>query len=269
MKRALVTGASRGIGRITALELAKKGFDLTLVARDRTRGEAVAREVKAQGAAEPELLFGDRPNRGARDRVHVALVDAAERHAQLLALEPEDDALPAREAPRVEARAMREDEGGGRPVPLDQAHREPPAGAGEGREGDDQAPPELRRRRRPELGRRRRTRELVLERLEEGRVVGREPDRLREELGRDPEPELDHLVLDERAHAPRVGQLRRGERFEAEPPEPRVVLRDELVHDRDDGVVGRLRLDRGQVRERELEDDGVRGAGRAPRDRRA
>ena len=59
-KRALVTGASRGIGRITALELAKKGFDLTLVARDKARSEAVVNEVKAlnQGG-DVELILAD------------------------------------------------------------------------------------------------------------------------------------------------------------------------------------------------------------------
>jgi NAD(P)-dependent dehydrogenase (short-subunit alcohol dehydrogenase family) len=57
-KRALVTGASRGIGRITALELAKKGFDLTLLARDKGRGEAVANETRALGA-DTELLRAD------------------------------------------------------------------------------------------------------------------------------------------------------------------------------------------------------------------
>ncbi len=58
MKRALITGASRGIGRITALELAKKGFELTLVVRDKERGEKVADEVAAVGPR-PELLLGD------------------------------------------------------------------------------------------------------------------------------------------------------------------------------------------------------------------
>jgi NAD(P)-dependent dehydrogenase (short-subunit alcohol dehydrogenase family) len=58
-KRALITGASRGIGRITALDLAKKGFDLTLVVRDKGRGEQVASEIKAAGAAMPDLLVGD------------------------------------------------------------------------------------------------------------------------------------------------------------------------------------------------------------------
>src|ERR1700722_9260542 len=57
-KRVLITGASRGIGRVTALELAKKGYDLTLVVRDRGRGESVQTEARAHGA-DVELIVGD------------------------------------------------------------------------------------------------------------------------------------------------------------------------------------------------------------------
>jgi len=46
---ALVTGASRGIGRAVALKLAGQGYDLALVARGRDDLEAVAEEVGATG----------------------------------------------------------------------------------------------------------------------------------------------------------------------------------------------------------------------------
>ena len=48
-KRVVVTGASRGIGRETALALGRMGGDLSLVVRDAGRGHAVADEVRAIG----------------------------------------------------------------------------------------------------------------------------------------------------------------------------------------------------------------------------
>lgn len=48
-RTALVTGASRGIGREIALGLARAGLDVALLARDPARLEAVAEEVRALG----------------------------------------------------------------------------------------------------------------------------------------------------------------------------------------------------------------------------
>jgi 3-oxoacyl-[acyl-carrier protein] reductase len=48
---AIVTGASRGIGRAIALRLAREGFDLALAARTESDLEAAARECEAAGAA--------------------------------------------------------------------------------------------------------------------------------------------------------------------------------------------------------------------------
>ena len=48
-KRVVLTGASRGIGRETALALGRMGADLSLVVRDRERGNAVADEIKKNG----------------------------------------------------------------------------------------------------------------------------------------------------------------------------------------------------------------------------
>jgi NAD(P)-dependent dehydrogenase (short-subunit alcohol dehydrogenase family) len=50
-RTALVTGASRGIGRAIALGFAEHGADLVLVSRKREGLEAVAREVEALGRA--------------------------------------------------------------------------------------------------------------------------------------------------------------------------------------------------------------------------
>jgi short-subunit dehydrogenase len=48
MKKALVTGASSGIGAVYADRLAKQGYDLILIARDETRLNAVASRIKKE-----------------------------------------------------------------------------------------------------------------------------------------------------------------------------------------------------------------------------
>ena len=45
-KVCLVTGANSGIGRVTALALARLGAQVVLVCRDRARGEAAMAEIK-------------------------------------------------------------------------------------------------------------------------------------------------------------------------------------------------------------------------------
>ena len=48
-KTALVTGASKGIGRAAALALASEGADVAVTARDRRALDALVRELEAQG----------------------------------------------------------------------------------------------------------------------------------------------------------------------------------------------------------------------------
>jgi NAD(P)-dependent dehydrogenase (short-subunit alcohol dehydrogenase family) len=55
----LVTGATSGIGRVTARELARMGATVVALARDRARGEALVAELRAASAGGAELLVGD------------------------------------------------------------------------------------------------------------------------------------------------------------------------------------------------------------------
>jgi retinol dehydrogenase-12 len=56
-KVAIVTGANTGIGKYTALELARKGADTFLLARDPAKGKAAVEELKAELPAGANLTF--------------------------------------------------------------------------------------------------------------------------------------------------------------------------------------------------------------------
>ncbi len=59
-KVALVTGATNGIGKVTALELARAGYRVLFTSRDPRKGERVLEELKAQSGSDAlELYVGD------------------------------------------------------------------------------------------------------------------------------------------------------------------------------------------------------------------
>jgi short-subunit dehydrogenase len=56
---ALITGASSGLGAEYARQLADRGFDVVLVARDRSALESRAAEIRARAGVEVEVLAAD------------------------------------------------------------------------------------------------------------------------------------------------------------------------------------------------------------------
>jgi len=58
-KTVLVTGATGGIGKATAMGLATMGANLAITGRDRERTEGAAREIRAAGCAQVDVFVAD------------------------------------------------------------------------------------------------------------------------------------------------------------------------------------------------------------------
>lgn len=71
---ALVTGASTGIGAVYAERLARRGYDLILVARDKARLEALAERLRGEAGVEVDVLAADLTDRDDLGRVEQRLL---------------------------------------------------------------------------------------------------------------------------------------------------------------------------------------------------
>ena len=76
---ALITGASVGIGEQFARQLADRGHDVVLVARDQARLEALAKEIEASNGVHAEVLAAD-----LTDDAQLAVVEARVRTVDVL-----------------------------------------------------------------------------------------------------------------------------------------------------------------------------------------
>ena len=73
--RALVTGASSGIGAVYADRLAKRGYDLILVARNEERLKSLSTGLSAETGRSVTLLPADLGDRAALTKVEAVLRD--------------------------------------------------------------------------------------------------------------------------------------------------------------------------------------------------
>lgn len=77
MSTALVTGATAGIGLSFAHQLAERGHDVVLVARDRVRLENVSDELRSTYGVSTEILVADLSDRAETGKVAERLSDQA------------------------------------------------------------------------------------------------------------------------------------------------------------------------------------------------
>nr|MCW2727618.1 short-chain dehydrogenase [Aeromicrobium sp.] len=76
-RRALVTGATSGIGHAFAKELGRRGHDLVIVARTTDRLESVAQEIRAKHRVEVDVITADLSTLEGMQAAANALTDSA------------------------------------------------------------------------------------------------------------------------------------------------------------------------------------------------
>lgn len=69
---ALITGASDGIGRAMALDIARRGLNVVLVARRQTKLDALAAEIHAQHGVQTQIVAADLGTQAGLDSVMAA-----------------------------------------------------------------------------------------------------------------------------------------------------------------------------------------------------
>jgi NAD(P)-dependent dehydrogenase (short-subunit alcohol dehydrogenase family) len=80
-KRVLITGATNGIGKAAALEIAKQGATVILVGRDKAKTESVVNELRgASGNQHIEFLLADLSSQG---DIHKLAADFKAKHSRL------------------------------------------------------------------------------------------------------------------------------------------------------------------------------------------
>jgi retinol dehydrogenase 14 len=80
-KTVLITGATNGIGKAAALDIAKQGATVVIVGRDKTKTEAVANELRSNsGNKNVEFLLADLSS---QDSIHKLANDFKTKHSRL------------------------------------------------------------------------------------------------------------------------------------------------------------------------------------------
>jgi short-subunit dehydrogenase len=77
-RRALVTGATSGIGHAFAIELARRGHDLVVVARTTDQLESLAAQIRAEHHVEVDVLTADLSSAAGMQAAANALTDTAQ-----------------------------------------------------------------------------------------------------------------------------------------------------------------------------------------------
>jgi 3-oxoacyl-[acyl-carrier protein] reductase len=93
-RSALVTGASRGIGRAIALRLASMGYEIVAVARSTDQLAALAREIAASGGACRTIALDLRDARATEERLAGLAVDVLVHNAGVGVVRPLVDLAP-------------------------------------------------------------------------------------------------------------------------------------------------------------------------------